>query len=297
MRTCSKSLRYAGLVSVALVLAACQGAADSEPVRPLRVVRIGHSDLLAMKKGISDMWSLCRISKGQHESAKPVQLLSDSYLERFPTEETEELFDGQHWASYQTVRNILPDHERDCLLTVYVERSVAIEHACRSFMSGRTTTIDEMLNMGKPPRHELYERQQPCGAKRSPADDVKGLPTEAAGSAQCVWESQILERVGSAAGFPTSEETYRGWDFCLYDRFTQYPFGDGRRSVVLKTRKLDINSMVGTPLPELLRAYTVFSTNPVSFSDGEPIPPHRFSRASMESFLRQPSKTPIEGAR
>jgi hypothetical protein len=44
-------------------------------------------------------------------------------------------------------------------------------------------------------------------------------------------------------------------------------------------------------------AAIVFNRDPVAFSVGEPIPTHRFTREAMESFLKQPVKSPIQTAR
>ena len=287
-----------GLLLCAAALGACDAPSQIEQTSPIRVVRVGRPDVAAVKKVIAGHWAMCRSGKDGRIATGPAPLPSDEYLNEFRAEETEDLFDGKWMAKYYTSRMIHPDIHHDCELTVYTARTAYIEHACDHQLGGSTTPIVTLVIGGTPWAYEVNEQKRECDNDRRDApEDVSGLPSESAGNARCVWDSKMPVAGSMGSHSSSSEERERGVDMCLYARLPTYPFGDGRYPVILKVRQLDKFSFGGPPIPELLMASVVLKEDPIAFSDGDPIPPQRFTRAAMESFLKQPSKTPIESAR
>jgi hypothetical protein len=294
VRTLGRTLILSGSLLGTATLGACDAPARAEQTRPIRVVRAARPDVAAMKKIIAGHWAGCRSSKDGRLASGPAPLPSDEYLAEFRAEESEDLFDGKWMANYHTSRIIHPDIDRDCAFAVYSSRTAYIEHACRSQIGGITTTIVDLLSGGTPWNYELNEQKRECISHRpGPPDDVSGLPSESAGTARCVWQSKILAPEATGPGSPSGEEKDRAPDSCLYAQMPTYPMGDSRYPVVLKARYLDSSSFAGTQILEFFLAHLGLKEDLVSFSDGEAIPPQRFTRAAMESFLKQSGKTPI----
>ena len=287
-----------GFLLGAAALGACDAPAQTEQTSPIRVVRVGRPDVAAMKKVIAGHWAMCRSGKDGRIATGSAPLPSDEYLSEFRAEESEDLFDGKWMAKYHTSRMIHPDIHRDCELTVYTARTAYIEHACKHQIGGSTTPIVALLIGETPWAYEVDEQKRECGNdRRDPPKDVSGLPAESAGNARCVWDSKTLFPGSAGSRSSSSEEKERGVDICLYARLPTYPFGDGRYPVILKVRQLDKFSFGGPQIPELLMASVVLKEDPIAFSDGDPISPQRFTRAAMESFLKQPTRAPIESLR
>jgi len=298
VQTLARTSALAALLMLAAALGACDAPAQTERVGPIRVVRVGRPDIAAMKEVISGMWALCKSGKEHRIVNGPAPLPSDAYLAEFRAEESEDLFDGKQKASYHTSRTISPDIRRNCELTVFTERVASIEHACRHYIGGSTTPIIDFFDNDTPATHEVNEEELECLNDRpAPPDDVAGLPSESAGNARCIWQSKMLFPESAVSRSSSSEEKDRGVDICLYERLPTYPFGDGRYPVILKIRQLDRLAVNGPRIPKFLMAHLVLKDDPIAFSDGDPIPPQRFTRAALESFLKQPTRTPIESAR
>lgn len=281
-----------GLIALAPLLTC--GTAQAEAAdAPLRIVRAGLPDLPGLRRFIDISYEGCLASKGRPPAPAPA--LPEAALARLAVLEEEELFDGRRWAKYQVLRAVGADPAANCRIMVFHSRSVDIETTCESMLRGTGATLSELMDLdGNPVPPPVIDegkvRQSECDEPRR-AQDTRGLRAEDAGhGAQCVWNWDLVARnigAGAAGGDRGS------YDMCLYSkRPFHYVQGHGR-PVVLKTRS-DDRSLTGAYIPTFAGQIAGYgNVGLVSLSEGAPIPADRFSRASAEAFLRQPTKTPL----
>lgn len=192
----STSLAIAGGLLSASLVGPCGAAVDASAPPPIRVVRIGHGDVSAMKQNIAASVEACRIVKKLGAGA--VALPPDSVLSQFGVLETEELFNGAQWATYETQRSITADAVNGCKLAVFIHRSATVEQSCEWRVRGSNALLGAMTNFESPaPSTPMVEDDklapQTCSSRKRAADDTAGLPSEDAGAgARCVWSSALL---------------------------------------------------------------------------------------------------------
>jgi hypothetical protein len=298
MRAIDRNIAVVALLLPAVILPGCNSAAQAGSAPPIRVVRVGRPAIAPMKEVIAEMWTLCKAGISGRLVTESPPLPSDEYFSSFRAEETEELFDGKNKARYRTSRVISPDPKRDCALTIFIERVASIEHACRHRILGSTTPVVEFAPSGTPATFEIDEEEAEC-FKAGPGapEQVAGVPSESAGSTRCIWQSKLLFPESARTTPPSSEERNRETDVCLYARLPTYPFGDSRYPVILKVWQPPQLSSTAPQIPKFSMAHLVLEEEPIAFSDGDPIPPQRFTRVALESFLRQPSRMAVERSR
>ena len=275
-------------------------AADTSAPPPIRVLRIGHGRLPALKQNITVSVEACRAVK--HLPGGPVNLPSDAVLSQLGLLETEELFDGARWAVYEVQRSIAADAANGCQLAMFVHRTATVEQACDWRVRGSNAAIGAMADFESPApaAPEVQDDKlsaQSCSTRRRAADDsTAGLPIEDAGAARCVWSSALIARsmakAAALAGLAPSSADNRGADTCLYEKRPYYEGAGARRAVVLKTRG-ELRGASGVDITTIFGAAKAIEQQLSAFSDNQPIPAARFTRASVDAFVRLPAKASV----
>ena len=280
-----------GVVTTADAIAAGTGPA-------LRIVRVGHGNVPAMKDGIVRSVDACRVAKTLPQG--PVALPGDAQLAQLAVVEQEELFDGQKWAEYDTQRQIGADASNGCQPALFVMRRARAEKTCVSRVQGSTALLGALMDFTAPAPEapsldETPLPARPCQEKPR-LIDTTGLPREDAGGAACVWNSALMARamakITAMAGQPaTPASAIGGHDICLLADRPSYVFQGFSRPVMLMSRtprmpNHDISDDFGeAAAPGNLRL--------VSFTASASIADARFSRASVDQFVHQPTRTAL----
>jgi len=273
-----------------------KASAQADIAPPIRVVRVGYGDVAKLKEYYVAKVQGCRVVNKLPQG--PVKLPSDDVIAKTALFETEELFDGQMWAEYRTQRSFAADAGNHCQLVLFVQRNVTVDRSCESRLLGSTTPLIELENLDTPAKPQVTIEQEKLGAsscrgKHAP-DDVSGLPTEDAGNGvRCVWSSAIIARamskVKALADAAKSPGTGKEADFCLYAKRPTYYYQGLGRTVVLKSK----GELGPNAVPTLTGEAPALAEGLSGFTDGQPIPAARFTRAAVESFLSQPAKVAV----
>jgi len=282
-------------MTAALMVCGVAGFAQDSRT-PIHVHRVATGNVDGLKSAIGLSVQACRAAK-QLPLGGQVQMPSDTYLGKLPVVETEEYFDGANHATYSTLRRVAADPASStCQLMLFLERSAWSGQICGNATSGNSTSVNKLLNYERPePPHvtvtNVAASRAGCG-RSAKQYDVSGLPTEDAGGAQCVWDSDVIAKDLRKAGV-AAEGHKKGSpeaDFCLYARQPIYVHNGHHELVVLKSS----GSTEGDVLDQLLGENTAYLNDRLAgFTDGSPIPADRFSAASVRNFLAQPAKTPL----
>jgi hypothetical protein len=283
------------MLAVALTVA-CAPSAAQDSRSPIHVHRVATGNLDGLKNAIKLSVEACRAVKNLPLGA-PVPLPSDTYLAKLAVVEAKEYFDGANHATYHTVRRVAADPASGtCQLMLFHERSGWAGQMCGSATKGSSTSINKLLDYNRPDPaatqvDTVAAPRKGCG-KKAKTYDVTGLPTENAGRASCVWDSDIIAKQMRAAGLKAEghKKGSPAADFCLYARQPIYVHNGHHELVVLKSS----GSTEGDALDQLLGENTAYLNDQlVDFSDGSPIPAERFSAGAVRSFVAQPAKTPL----
>jgi len=287
--------------ALAAVLAATALVAAAVENPPIRVLRVGHGDVAAMKDNIKMSVEGCRAVKKLPPG--PVKLPSDETIAKLAVFEEEELFDGALWAKYETQRSIWADVRGNCQLALFVHRSASVERTCESRVRGQNALIGELVSFeGPPPPPPAVEEDKlgrlACDAKSHPID-VQGLPTEAVAGTTCVWHADILGKMMSKIPAFAAKAKAKGtgkdkdaFDTCLYAGRPNYAYEGQARPVILRTHSGN-KSMTGLDMSKVFGEIAATNLTATEFSEGTPISKAKFSRAAVESFIKQPTKTAI----
>jgi len=288
--------------ALAAVLAATALVAAAVENPPIRVLRVGHGDVAAMKENIKMSVEGCRAVKKLPPG--PVKLPSDETIAKLAVFEEEELFDGALWAKYETQRSIWADVHGNCQLALFVHRSASVERSCESRVRGQNALIGELVAFeGPPPPPPAVEEDKlsrlACDAKPR-AIDVQGLPTEPVAGTSCVWHAEILGKMMSKIPAFAAKAKAKGaagkdkdaFDTCLYAARPNYAYEGQARPVILRTHS-GHKSLTGLDMSKVFGEIAATDLTATEFSDGTPIPKAKFTRAAVESFVKQPTKTAI----
>lgn len=302
----SWGLRQAVLLGLAAAslpgspVSARDSAEGADSTRPIHVRRVATGRADGMRKLIEVSLLACRTVKKLPLDA-PMALPSEKLLSQLLVTETDEYFDGAHYASYSAQRRVAPDPASgDCALKVFISRSAWAGQICGGpGVGGRTTDLNALTDAENPKPAKVTDTDNPmsrsgCG-KKAKVYDVAGLPVEDAGRASCVWSNDILARSMKAAGLPATghKEGSREIDVCLYAKQPLYLHDGHHLRVVLKSSA----STEGDVADSLHGEITAYANERLDgFSDGSPIDPYKFSAASIQSFLAQPVKVPLGDA-
>jgi hypothetical protein len=285
------------VLAAALATTALAAAAAENP--PIRVLRIGHGDVATMKENIKMSVEGCRALKKLPPG--PAKLPSDETIAKLAVFEEEELFDGALWAKYETQRSIWADVRGNCQLALFVHRSASVERSCESRVRGQNALIGELVAFeGPTPPPPSVEEDKlgrvACDAKPHPID-VQGLPTEPVAGTSCVWHADILGKMMSkipafAAKAKKAGKDKDAFDTCLYAARPNYAYEGQSRPVILRTHS-GHKSLTGLDMSKVFGEIAATDLTATEFSDGTPIPKAKFTRATVESFVKQPTKTAI----
>ncbi|WP_374564998.1 hypothetical protein [Ideonella sp.] len=299
-RTAPSPGRLAGAALVASLasLAGPAGAADApNSPRPIHVHRLGEGRVDAMKEGITVLVESCRMVKGLPDGA-PILFPPDGVLAKLALYEIDEYFDGEQWASYQTVRTVAPDpRSATCELKLVHQRTAWVGRVCSGGTKGRTRSAGELFDFRHPlpPKVDIEADPGPHGScdGHVHAYDLDGLPREDAGEGrQCVWNSALLGKTLGKLGMPPKGRAAErsDVDFCVYVGQPIYVFNGHRQPVILKGR----GDAKRDAIDAAASARTGYvNQRVVEFSDGTPIPEARFSESSLRAFLDQPAITAV----
>lgn len=284
-----------GPVMGAALAVACTASLAQDSRSPIHIHRVATGNVEGLKNAIGLSVEACRAAKKL--PAGPVQLPSDTYLGKLAVVEAEEYFDGPNHATYNTVRRVAADPaSSNCQLMLFIERSAWSGQFCGNATQGSSTSVNKLLDYAQPapPKvtvNNVAASRAGCG-KKPQVYDVSGLPTEDAGGASCVWDSDVIAKDLRKAGV-AAEGHKKGSpeaDFCLYARRPIYVHNGHHELVVLKSS----GSTEGDVLDQLLGENTAYLNDRlVGFTDGTPIPPDRFGAIAVRNFLAQPAKTPL----
>ena len=274
-------------------------AGASEGGAALRIVRVGHGNVPAMRSGIVRSVDACQVAK--HLPQAQPQLPSDAQLAQLAVVEQEELFDGQKWAEFDTQRQIGADAASGCRVAMFVMRHAVVEKTCDSRISGSTDLLGAMMDVtapsaGAPSIDETALPSRPCTEKPRVVD-LQGLPREDAGGPACVWNSAVMAKamakIAAFASQPAAPAAdVGGFDICLYaDRPTVYYQGYGRRVVLMShTVRRAGGRDVGADFGE---AAAMGNLRLASFTSSGSIADARFSRAAVDQFIHLPTKSAL----
>jgi hypothetical protein len=297
---CAPRAIVALFAAFALFTAIAAVAADTSAPPPIRVLRVGHGRLPALKQNITASVEACRAVK--HLPAGPVILPSDAVLSQIGLLETEELFDGARWAVYEVQRSIAADASNGCQLAMFAHRTATVEQACEWRIRGSNALIGAMVDFESPsPAAPQVQDDklsaQSCSTRRRVSDDsTAGLPSEDAGGTRCVWSSALIARsmakVAALAAIAQRGGDDQGADTCLYEKRPYYEVAGARRAVVLKTRGA-LRGSNGVDITTIFGEAKATEQQLSAFSDSQPIPVARFTRASVDAFVRLPAKAAV----
>ncbi|MBQ0960309.1 hypothetical protein KAK06_15245 [Ideonella sp. 4Y11] len=252
---------------------------------PLRVVLRGYAHPATIQEYLELMSHICWTRKGL--PAAPVPLLSAAQLQQAPHEQSEVLFDGERWAKYTINAVFVVDS--NCQPIIWRSFHVDIIDGCRRALSG--TKGPYMPGESDVPQVAVFENSVVCHGRPPKREvDLSGLPVDDAGlGVQCIWTEDIVSRE-----LKTPLGKRSGNDHCLYARRSHVALPSGAKQVVVRMRLDNRNDRGGDvgaifPMSAEMRL--------AEFSDGTPIPPTRFSRESVEAFLRQPHKQALGAGR
>lgn len=252
---------------------------------PLRVLLRGYAQPATIQETLQMLSDACRALKGQASTRVPT--LPAALLQRTPQLETEDLFDGERWAHYETTAHFVAD-PASCQPVIWRSFSVTARDGCRRELRGQK---GEIMPGDEVPQPSLLDEPRRCSSRPAkPAPDLTGLPLDDAGlGARCVWSADIVAR---ALKQPLGQRT--GTDTCVYARRPSVALPGGREDVVLRMR-LDTANDRGGDIAALMPI--VSELRLAEFSDGSPIAPGRFAREGVEAYLRQPHKQAVGAQR
>ncbi|MBQ0945562.1 hypothetical protein KAK07_19640 [Ideonella sp. 4Y16] len=255
---------------------------------PIRVLLRGYAQPAAIHESLQLLSDGCRLLKGQ--ANVPVPPLPAELLRRTPQVETEDLFDGDRWARYETTADFVVE-PASCLPIIWRGFSVRVLDGCRRELIGNKGS--PMPGDGEAPKTSLIESAGRCsGRPIGRAPDMSGLPVDDAGlGVSCIWSSDFMAR---EMKLPLGQREARSTDTCVYARRPTVALPSGRKDVVVRNR-LDLRNERGGDIGALFPV--VGDHRLAEFSDGTPISPTRFSREGVEAFLRQPHKQALGVAR
>ena len=280
---------------------AASGAADASDTGPaLRIVRLGHGNVPAMRAGIARSVDACQVA--QHLPQVTPRLPSDAQLAALAVIEQEELFDGQKWAEFDTQRQIGADASDGCKVALFATRHAVVEKTCVSRISGSTDVLGAMMDATSPSTEAPSINETPLSARpcteKPRAIDVRGLPREDAGGAACVWSSAVVARdMAKSAAFasqpvPGSAGDIGGFDMCLYaERPIASWQGVGRR-VVLMTHVV-LHAGTHDVADDFGEIAAFGNLRLVSFTPSASIADARFSRAAVDQFIHLPTRSAL----
>ncbi len=291
-----------GVLSLMLAWAAvatigASGASETGPA--LRIVRVGHGNVPAMRAGVARSVDACQVA--HHLQQAQPQLPSDAQLAQLAVVEQEELFDGQKWAEFDTQRQIGADAANGCQVALFAMRHAVVEKTCVSRVSGSTDLLGAMMDVTSPSAEapsidETALPSRPCTEKPRVVD-LQGLPREDAGGPACVWNSAVMAKaMAKIAAFASQPAApladVGGFDICLYaDRPTVYYQGYGRRVVLMSQTVRRAGSRdVGADFGE---AAAMGNLRLASFTSSGSIADARFSRAAVDQFIHLPTKSAL----
>lgn len=276
--------KVGGLIALGLLPCALMAAETG----PIRVLLRGYAQPAAIRDNLQLQSDGCRLLKGQE--IVPVPPLPAELLRRTPQVETEDLFDGDRWARYETTADFVVD-PANCLPVIWLGFSVTVLDGCRRELNGHKG--NRMPVDGETPRTSLIETALRCNGRpigRTP--DMSGLPIHDAGlGVGCIWTSDFMAR---EMKLPSGRTDNRGTDTCVYARRPTVALPSGNKDVVVHKR-LDLRNDRGGDIGALFAVVEDFRL--AEFSDGTPISPTRFTREAVEAFLRQPYKQAIGATR
>lgn len=291
-----RAFRHAVVATLAVT---CVPGFAQDSRSPIHVHRVATGNVEGLKNGINLSVEACRAAK--QLPAGQAQLPSDAYLAKLAVTETEEYFDGPNHATFNTIRRVAADPaSSSCQLMLFIERSAWSGQFCGNATNGSSTSVNKLLNYERPEPakvtvNSVAASRAGCG-KKAQVYDVSGLPTEDAGGAMCVWDSDVIAKDLRKAGVAAEghKKGSREADFCLYARHPIYVHNGHHELVVLKSS----GSTEGDVLDQLLGENTAYLNDRlVGLTDGTPIPPDRFGAIAVRNFLAQPAKTPLGDTR
>ena len=271
-----------------IVLWLLPGALLAAEAGPIRVLLRGYALPAAIQDNLQLRSDGCRLLKGLEPV--PVPPLPAELLRRTPQVETEELFDGDRWARYETTADFVVD-PASCLPIIWRGFSVTVLDGCTRELNGHKA--NPTPSNGEAPKTSLTETAIRCSGRpigRIP--DMSGLPIDDAGlGVGCIWTSDFMAR---EMKLPLGQQKNRGTDTCVYARRPTVALPSGSKDVVVHNR-LDLRNDRGGDIRTLFAVVGDFRL--AEFSDGTPISPTRFTREAVDAFLRQPYKQAIGATR
>jgi hypothetical protein len=299
-----KKINVACCLATILVfsLPACAKKESDVTHPPIRILRTVNGKISGMKQFLEISWGACHASKG-NVNPPPISLPSDAVLSKINLIEEENLFDQDMYAFYITQSIIYSDPKNNCQLTIYKKRTVEVSKSCGYMVSASGDNINVITGEKKSGPSGLKEASMSetpacldgkIKEKREKRNEK--IPSEHTSlGVKCFWSGQDLEQdvsellkmVGKTEKIK-SEPDPDQFDTCLYEKMPTYLYKDSSKPIILKTKGNLVNKY-GQDI-SMATSGLHLQQDLKEFSDGTPISPDRFSRATIEAFSRLPSK-------
>jgi hypothetical protein len=295
-----------GAFVAAALLVPMTARASAGSDKPITIVRAGAGNLEGIKASLTRAYLAC----AEHLKIKGAMpsLPSDRVLSGLVLYEAEELFDGPHWALYESFGTPAADPQRQCGWVIYWQRNAVAETACQRHESGRSAMRGLPQDLGLAPVEPAKTASEALDAgscrdkQRTP--NLQGVPRQSAGQGlSCVWARDLLSgRIAAlAAKMPSkkpqaedgAERSKSQTDVCLYDELPYY-WSNGKSRNVMLMNRADLMSADGShAVPTAIGETQAVQASLRKFSMSV-ISADKFSRASIDRFIALPNKSAVE---